>query len=518
MSGPRSILCQVVGRALFLAAPVAVLVLSGCTLPHDTSRGQEWGRIRLENADTGSKARRCIEAFAAIDDAVDRAGTGDAQAVPVPGFPHLRTTRFLAALGPRIEPNNDLAFDFWIGWLADTATKARGYELANLPHPIRVALHGRLGKSPEAAIEECTAVLRAFDRQRKETNKILAAIVNVPDNYIDMPRVIGIYPLSAIPVLIGYEWWKERNLPSFSRRPSELKVRGTLTYYAPPTITSLKSAEEVAALLRRAANNPLNIPRPTDGELRQLAAAFAPVFAIDVTGDYDRVGTPMVSTDGAPTFDTRFPLVYVQPSWAIFDDVPILQISYLAWFSERPSTGAMDIMSGRLDGLIWRVTIAPDGRPMLYDSIHPCGCYHLFFPAPPIVLKDHAINDPGEGAVVPIAAPALGPNQRIVLHIGSGNHYLRALSAADTDAFGPSRYKFASMDALRSLPLPAGGTWSLYGPQGMVTGTDRGERFLLWPMGVPNPGAMRQWGTHATAFVGRRHFDDPFLIDRAFLR
>jgi hypothetical protein len=226
----------------------------------------------------------------------------------------------------------------------------------------------------------------------------------------------------------------------------------------------------------------------------------------------------MVVTDGAPTFDTRFPLVYVQPSWAIFDDVPMLQISYLAWFSERPSTGAIDLLSGRLDGLIWRVTIAPDGRPMLYDSIHPCGCYHLFFPVPPTVLKDRPINDPGEGTAVPTAAPALGPNQRMVLHVGSGNHYLRALSAADTDAFGPSRYKFASMDALRSLPLPTGGTWSLYGPHGMVTGTDRGERFLLWPMGIPNPGAMRQWGTHATAFVGRRHFDDPFLIDRAFLR
>jgi hypothetical protein len=35
-------------------------------------------------------------------------------------------------------------------------------------------------------------------------------------------------------------------------------------------------------------------------------------------------------------------------------------------------------------------------------------------------------------------------------------------------------------------------------------------------MGVPDPGAMRQWGRHATAFVGRRHFDDPFLIERYF--
>jgi hypothetical protein len=27
---------------------------------------------------------------------------------------------------------------------------------------------------------------------------------------------------------------------------------------------------------------------------------------------------------------------------------------------------------------------------------------------------------------------------------------------------------------------------------------------------------MRQWGRHATAFVGRRHFDDPRLVERYF--
>jgi hypothetical protein len=35
-------------------------------------------------------------------------------------------------------------------------------------------------------------------------------------------------------------------------------------------------------------------------------------------------------------------------------------------------------------------------------------------------------------------------------------------------------------------------------------------------MGIANPGAMRQWGTHATAFVGRRHFDDADLFERRF--
>jgi hypothetical protein len=36
-------------------------------------------------------------------------------------------------------------------------------------------------------------------------------------------------------------------------------------------------------------------------------------------------------------------------------------------------------------------------------------------------------------------------------------------------------------------------------------------------IGTPALGAMRQWGHHATAFVGRRHFDEPFLIERYFV-
>lgn len=35
--------------------------------------------------------------------------------------------------------------------------------------------------------------------------------------------------------------------------------------------------------------------------------------------------------------------------------------------------------------------------------------------------------------------------------------------------------------------------------------------------GVRSPGAMRQWGNHATAFVGQRHFDDPTMLDEAFV-
>ena len=499
-------------------APLAVLAVAACAQPHDTSMGREWGRTRLVIDDSGGKLRHCVESFAAIDDAVERAGTRDAQAARIPGFPHLRATRFLAALAPEIDVTDNTAFEFWSGWLASTATKARGYELANMSEPARTALRGRLGKDPETLVADCTALLGTFDKQHGETREILGSTVHVPDHYNDTFRVIGIYPLTSVPVKIGFELWKERNLSSFSGPPSELKTEGTVIRFAPASDTPSMPPRAVADLLRRRADNPLDIPRPTDPELRRLAAAFAPVFAIDVKGNHDRIGAPTLTSVEVADIDTRVPRAYVQPSWAMLDGVPVLQISYLVWFSERPPTGDLDILAGRLAGLIWRVTIGRDGRPVLYDSIHPCGCYHLFFPVRPTRLRDNPIDEPGEGTVVPVHAPILGPNQRIVLHIGSGNHYLRAISAATMGALGSTPYELVSMDELRRFPSPTGGTRSLYDQQGIVAGTDRSERFLLWPMGILSPGAMRQWGTHATAFVGRRHFDDPYLIDKAFTR
>jgi hypothetical protein len=78
-----------------------------------------------------------------------------------------------------------------------------------------------------------------------------------------------------------------------------------------------------------------------------------------------------------------------------------------------------------------------------------------------------------------------------------------------------ARYALRDYGELRSLARP-GGRRSAFGPDGLIAGTERAERFLFWPMGIESAGAMRQWGRHATAFVGRRHFDDADLIERRF--
>jgi hypothetical protein len=193
----------------------------------------------------------------------------------------------------------------------------------------------------------------------------------------------------------------------------------------------------------------------------------------------------------------------------------LLQLVYSYWFPARPKTSQFDLLGGRLDGVTWRVTVAADGRPVLFDSMHNCGCYHMFFPTPRARLRDQPYTIE-ETAFVPQRLPALGPEDRIALRVASRTHYVRRVSI-DGGVQGVARtYAFVGDEMLRSLPGPDGAGHSLFGPDGIVVGTERGERWLFWPMGIREPGAMRQWGRHATAFIGRRHFDDPWLAERYF--
>jgi len=82
----------------------------------------------------------------------------------------------------------------------------------------------------------------------------------------------------------------------------------------------------------------------------------------------------------------------------------------------------------------------------------------------------------------------------------------------------PDIYSLADYNQLRSLPYSRDNRRSIFNQNSIVPESERLERFILWTTGVLSPGAMRQWGRHAVAFVGRRNFDDPFFMDRMFKR
>jgi hypothetical protein len=405
------------------------------------------------------------------------------------------------------------AFEHWVGQMRALDQEARDYEVANLP-PEAFATLG-VGDADVALhrSEECAQRLLAADLADPRTAASIAKRAQVPDHYLGWRRVVGLYPIVRLPFYSGVRSWQREAEEAFRKARSGEPPAAEVSRYLPPDSAAYSRAE-VATLLARADVDPLGTPRLPAEERERLFATFAPVIEVETKGDYDRIGALRWGASAALEVDIAAPTVYRKLAYTRVGGRTLVQLVYVAWMPERPKRHAFDLLSGRVDGIVWRVTLAADGEPVLFDTIHPCGCFHMFFPTPraqPIPAPKKVI----EWAFVPADLPALPDGARLKLQAQTRTHYLRDV-AVDTGQ-GGIRYAFADYDGLRALPVPGGSTRGAFAPDGLVPGTARAERFFFWPMGVASAGAMRQWGTHATAFVGRRHFDDADLIERRFV-
>jgi hypothetical protein len=247
-------------------------------------------------------------------------------------------------------------------------------------------------------------------------------------------------------------------------------------------------------------------------QLQQLLAHFAPVWEIDTRNDTDKIGAVGLDSDKQPRIDINQATTYISHGYARWHGRVVLQLIYQIWLPAREKTSMLDLYGGPLDSLIWRVTLDPEGVPIAFDSIHGCGCYYLLFPS-----QGYRAVPPKDGAepvLSPKSIPTISPDRHLLLRLQSRTHYLQQVSFVDdTSELATRSYIFDDLEQLRSLPMPNGSKQSLYDQGGIIDASERAERFLLWPYGIASPGAMRQWGAHAIAFIGRRHFDDPFLLD-----
>lgn len=457
--------------------------------------------------------RECAEWFRVMDERIDAAGVRDAQDARVPGFPYLRVSRLLASMRGEARLNDAAARALADRMLA-LDLQAREYELLNLPADQAGGLPDATGRfDPRTAIRrtgECGRLLLDIDLARAESRSAWLERAGVPDDYLLSSRILGLYALSSVPFSEGVKRYQADTLAAFQRGPAQA---GVVRYAPMPGAPRTRSA--VAALLERTAANPLGIPEPSGSELQDLLAVYAPSFEVEVRGDYDRLGALRWRRgEVAPGVDASQVVVYAHPAWTRYRGRVLLQLVYTIWFPERPPQSGSDLLAGTLDGITWRVTLAPDGEPLVYDSIHPCGCYHQFFPTPRATALPAPDGGP-EWMFSPQALPGTAEDERPLLHIASGTHFIERVSMVKgTDSL--VRYEMRSYNELRSLQRPDGTRASAFGPDGLVAGTERPERLLFWPMGILSAGAMRQWGRHATAFVGRRHFDEADLLEKRF--
>jgi hypothetical protein len=443
------------------------------------------------------EAAECRANFLGLDEKVAAAGVGDAGARRIEGFPYLRSTRFLASFRDAAEGE---AFDAWVERLRQRDLESRKAELRNLgwTQPLDELAH----------LDRCGRQWAALDLADPRRRALLRERAVVPDDYSAWKRALGLYPL-AVPFLkAGIDSFNDEVRADYATRVERLESPGRLVLWR-AAVEHGPVADPSAWFEGRDA---LGIPRLDDARREQLARAHLPAWLIETAGPYDRPGAVTLA-GGAPGADPHLPVTYVHHGYTRFRGAVLAQISYVVWFTERPAQGWLDPYSGTLDGVVWRVTLDTDGTPLLYDTIHACGCYHYYFPA-----KD--LGAPAQGGFwsEPVLFPqGRAPRPPFAIRIATGTHYVRRLvPLTRVVAAEERRYSVSAYSKLLSLDDGSGGTRSLFGSGGLVEGTERGERWWLWPAGVRSPGAMRQLGRHATSFVGRSHFDDPFMLDRLF--
>ena len=491
---------------LYQAAAIAItLLMSGCASLPDPQLG---------NLSSGSTAvRSCAAWYQRLDEAIDRAGVRDAGARRLPGFPYLRVDRFLASFRGQAAADDGM-FEAWLKRMRMLDAEAREFELRNLPEFDL----GELGAAgPEQAIarsEECATELARHDVGSSASGRqLLLAGAGVPDDYSEWQRALGLYGISRIPFAKGVERWHQEAASMFEQsRNGSGPVRRYRRFV--PDRSTAASGAPVAEILRRSIVDRLGVPQLAEEDREALFSAFAPVFEIDTSGPYDRFGSIGWRGSSVPEVDGSKPVAYRRLAYTRYGGRTLLQLVYSIWFTERPYDHALDLLAGSLDGVVVRVTLSPSGEPLVYDSIHPCGCYHMFFPTP--LVRSRPAPQPGEEwAFSPVSLPAIAPAHQVVVRIATRTHYLVDI-APDPGGVQEMSYGFLEEDSLRSLPAGDGTQRSIYGPDGLVRGTERAERMLFWPMGIASAGTMRQWGKHATAFLGRRHFDDADLIEKRF--
>ena len=556
-----------------------------CALAGITGCASLGSPVALDAASSTPQLQACVDDYAALDAAVDAAGVRDAGATRIPGFAYLRADRFTASLQDKLSapvyaaPNTVQKINADAGQAMNQAATyaallqrmvqldldARRFEIANLPvgSPIwtRAQWASNADGSSNAAtllqrLQNCANLLVAHDAASPQRTAALLPRLQVPDSYRTAYRAAGVYAITRYPFAAGVRKLEaERssvmnNTTTTSSAPPIEGVRRLR--YAPAPVTNapaasasapapatLFNAAQLRTLLNPPLGDPLHIPAPSPADQAQLLAQFAPHFEIDIASDNDKPGALQWTADEL-SLDTTTPTLYQHVAHTRYGAHNLLQLVYTVWFAARPPAlgSALDLLAGKLDGITWRVTLAPDGTPLVYDTMHPCGCYHMFFTSPSAQPKP-APQQGIDWAFVPHSLPPLGAGQRVVVRIAPTTHYIDRLGIETVGAQAAIPMTVRDYNGLRALPLDGSAmntlpsvlpvnlavnfvsnrtatSRSMFNPQGFVDGTDRAERYLFWPMGIARAGSMRQWGQHATAFVGRRHFDDATLMQQRF--
>lgn len=490
-------------RLMILLLPI--LMTAGCSALWSTEKYQS-----LQNLNHSTDTNTCDEFIRDLDQQIQDQHQRDPEYQLIFKRPWLRHDRFLASFNPAIMGTEER--QTWLEQAFEMGQKALIIESSRLKKNTakindESAHEGALNEYTQR-IRSCSEYLFHIERER-----LITALdylqPHVPDNYSFWQRTVGLYPITSKLAKGAIGKYRQEMQAWLTEG---VQFGDTFTTYMPERYDRLE-AKEIAPLLASAyQDNILGIPVLSTENQQRLLQHYAPILKVNWHSANDYVGRFEAISATDYQLNTEHPASYTYLSYTRLNGEILLQLNYQFWFPSRPPEKKRDPYAGHLDGIIWRATLNTEGQVLWYDTIHPCGCYHTIFP----VAEGWHLKTP-----VKVEMPLWG-NQApdalttpIQIEVRNDDHYVLKVSEfhADPNELKDTQRQFPLLpyDDLKQLSWKSGAI-SLFNKRGLVKSSVRLERFTLWPFGVPSAGAMRQRGTHAIAFIGKRHFDDPYLF------
>jgi len=229
---------------------------------------------------------KCADFFASLDKQIAEADAIDPGVFRVKNFPYLRVDRFLASFSEEVDDVD--AFAAWIDRMQTLDQDARRYEIANLPTSAVVELDSANDKvAVYDKVVTCGDILKTADFQRDKHQTDIRKNAAVPDEYIPLRRILGIYPLTSMFIYRGVSIWHREARKSYSAEPP---VNWQSIRYAPIPKIDLASVRHTIEPTKRDA---LGIPVYSTESRKALFQLYAPLWEIQFESDNDRIGSPM---------------------------------------------------------------------------------------------------------------------------------------------------------------------------------------------------------------------------------
>ena len=189
----------------------------------------------------------CADFFAKIDENVTKDRVIDPGAFRVEHFPYLRINRFLASF--KDEVTDAAAFSAWLDHMMALDRRARRFEIANLS--LFAATDNLTGSNSETVLNRvytCGNILRRADFQDPSSRSALTKTAEAPDDYIEVRRWLGLYPLARLFVSQGVSNWHQEARNAFSYQPP-VNWR-TLRYYPRPVAQGARHFHDAVGLFQ----------------------------------------------------------------------------------------------------------------------------------------------------------------------------------------------------------------------------------------------------------------------------